>query len=195
MSPYHQTMFVQQNGANFTWNAYTVESAPNTVTGYTLLRDDNNTGNWHVLVNTNTLAATDPNYSGYPNGNWRVEALGFNCSPTLRLASNNNSVQNLVMRSSSNTVKPVSITGIDKKSANDFDLTLYPNPTNETLNVICKVKNAKLYVTDMLGKKVMQVNTENDVTSIDVNQLSNGIYFLNANTAAGLVTKKFVVQR
>jgi hypothetical protein len=47
----------------------------------------------------------------------------------------------------------------------------------------------------MLGKKVMQVNTENDVTSIDVNQLSNGIYFLNANTAAGLVTKKFVVQR
>ncbi len=188
MSPYHQTMFVQQNGANFTWNAYTVESATNTVTGYALLRDDNNTGNWQVLVNTNTLAATDPNFSSYPNGNWRVEALGFNCTPTLRLASNNNSTQNSLMKSSSNTVKPT-ITGVDKTAANDLNLMLYPNPTNETLNVICKVKNAKLYVTDMLGKKVMQVNTENDITSIDVNQLSNGIYFLNVNISQIVVLK------
>ena len=137
LSPYHQTMFAQQNGANFNWNAYGVESGQtNSVTGYSLLRDDNNTGNWHVLVNIAGTSATDPNYSSYPNGNWRVEALGFNCTPTLRLAANNNSVQNSVMKSSSNTIKPLAITGISKVSSNDIDITLYPNPTNNVLNVV-----------------------------------------------------------
>ncbi|MEO8762606.1 MAG: T9SS type A sorting domain-containing protein, partial [Bacteroidia bacterium] len=159
------------------------------------LRDDNNTGNWHVLVNTAGLAATDPNYTSYPNGNWRVEALGFNCTPTLRLANNNNSVQNSFMKSSSNTIKPVMITGINQVTAADAQISLYPNPTNNMLYVTCKSKNATLYVTDMLGKKIMQVNVENELTSIDANSLSNGIYFLNINTSNGLITKKFVVQR
>src|SRR5207302_632483 len=43
-SPYHQSMFVQQSSSNFSWNPYTVEAGQtNPVTGYSFLRDDNNT--------------------------------------------------------------------------------------------------------------------------------------------------------
>jgi hypothetical protein len=91
-SPYHQSIFIQENGSNFSWNSYFIEAGQtNPITGYQFQRDDNNTGNWHVLVNTSGLSSTDPNHTLYPNGNWRVDALGFNCIPTtLRLANNNN---------------------------------------------------------------------------------------------------------
>ena len=63
MSPYHQTMFLQENSANFSWNAYTVETGQaNPVVGYSFLRDDNNTGVWHILANIAGTSSTDPNY-------------------------------------------------------------------------------------------------------------------------------------
>jgi hypothetical protein len=193
-SPYHQTMFVQQNGANFSWNAYTIESGQsNPVTGYSFLRDDNNTGNWHVLVNTAGTSATDPNYSSFPNANWRVDALTFNCTPTLRLASNN-STQSIYQKSHSNTIKQYFSTSINQVGNNN-QISVYPNPANDMLYVDCKVKNATLFIIDVIGNKIKQLNVESDITSIDISNLSKGVYFLNIKTADSIITKKIILQR
>ncbi|MEO8762605.1 MAG: T9SS type A sorting domain-containing protein [Bacteroidia bacterium] len=86
------------------------------------------------------------------------------------------------------------VTNISKNGLQN-QIAIYPNPANNILNIDCKLKNAMLSITDVLGNKIRQLTIENELTSLDVNSLSNGIYFLNINTSNGLITKKFVVQR
>lgn len=171
--PYHQTMFVQGNSSNFLWNAYTVEAGQtNPVTGYSFLRDDINTGNWHVLVNTLGLTSTDPNYTNYPNGNWRIDALGFDCTPT-RVQS--------IIKSHSNTTKQV-ISSIKQIGFNIDQITAHPNPfSDQTTFVIQSYKSGEVYsfeLLDVLGKQIYSLNEINNAEfQISRNGLPNGIYF------------------
>jgi hypothetical protein len=185
MSPYHQSMFVQESGANFSWNAYTVETGQtNPVTGYSFLRDDNNTGNWHVLVNTTSLSSTDPNYNLYPNGNWRIDAIGFNCTP----------VTQTFLKSHSNTTKQVAI-GIEQLGFNNREIATYPNPTSGKFIVETTEKEKQLLqIVDITGKLMYSQTIANGKTNIDVSDLQNGFYFVQIKTSEGLVTKKIIVQ-
>jgi YVTN family beta-propeller protein len=190
MSPYHQSMFVQQSGSNFSWNAYGVESGQtNPVTGYSFLRDDNNTGNWHVLVNTGGLSTTDPDYATYPNGNWRIDALGFDCAPTMRLSG-----MGSFIKSHSNTIKPVPM-GIEQHSLNNEQIMIYPNPANEEIKVISEqptVNSVEIY--NLLGEKIYStLITENrSAITINIATFSKGVYFVKVNTAKGMDVKKIV---
>src|SRR6185437_4433252 len=48
MSPYHETVNIQQNNQNLSWNAYAVESPQtNPVNSYEVLRDSLGIGDWH----------------------------------------------------------------------------------------------------------------------------------------------------
>ncbi len=177
-SPYHQTMFVQQNNANFSWNAYTIEAGQsNPVTAYSFLRDDNNTGNWHVLVNTSGTASTDPNYASYPNGNWRVDALGFNCS-------------NLTV-SLSNTSKQASV-GISQVKDINNQINIYPNPASNSVQVTYtgNSKIEEIILCDVLGKEIISTKE----TAIDMGGLQEGVYFIKVETNEGVLTKKVIVQ-
>jgi hypothetical protein len=184
--PYHQTMFVQGNGSNFSWNAYTVETGQtNPVTGYSFLRDDNNTGNWHVLVNTIGLTTTDPNYTSYPNGNWRIDALGFNCTPT-RTQS--------ILKSHSNTIKQA-VTGIKHLTLNDEQITIYPNPTTGNFIIGTSVaEKQSIQVFDLNGKLVFSQNISGK-TTIDATSLCEGVYNIVIKTVNtnNVVNKKLVI--
>ena len=74
-------------------------------------------------------------------------------------------------------------------------VSVYPNPATEMLYVDCKLKNATLYIIDIIGNKIKQVVVENELTTIDISGLSKGVYFLNVKTANNVITKKFIVQR
>ena len=192
MSPYHETMFVQENNANFSWNAYTVETGQtNPITGYSFLRDDNNTGAWHILVNTSGISSTDPNYSSFPNGNWRVDATGFNCTPTLRLAGGNNNASTYV-NSHSNTTKPVAA-GISQVKTTSNQLNIYPNPSNgyfviETNSLI----NQTMQVYNANGKLLLSQSINNTAV-IDGSKLSEGVYYISIISADGVTNKKLVI--
>jgi hypothetical protein len=171
MSPYHQSMFVQESGSNFSWNAYTVETGQtNPVSGYSFLRDDNNSGNWHVLVNTLGTSSTDPDYANFPNGNWRIDALGFNCTPTAKT----------YYKSHSNTTKLVP-NGIFQISDINSEIYLFPNPFSlQTTLLTDKVfQNASLTIYDSYGRQVKQISNMSGKTIIlQRDNLSSGIYFL-----------------
>lgn len=193
MSLYHQSMFVQQSGSTFSWNAYTVEGGSSPVTGYSFLRDDNNTGAWHVLVNTAGLSTTDPNYASYPSGNWRVDALGFNCTPTMLLGNSNNT-SSVNKKSHSNTSKPT-ITGINQIASTDIHMTIYPNPTSDQFFIDANTTdklNVDLY--DVNGRHLFSKNVS-DKSSIDVTYLNEGIYTLTIKTADRVTNKKLVILR
>jgi hypothetical protein len=86
-------------------------------------------------------------------------------------------------------------TDINQLSEKSTDLKFYPNPANGILTVEYKFKNAELFVTDILGNKIMQLQAEKEIFNIDISQLSKGVYFLNVKSSEGNFTKKFIVQR
>lgn len=187
---YHESIFIQQNNQNFSWNAYGIEGQASPATGYQFMRDNTNTGNWQVLVNTGGLSTTDPNYASYPNGNWRVDALGFSCNPTAKLSPNA-----VVNRSKSNVKNNFVVT-----SASELELKsnmfLSPNPAKTELEVQFsnhqQIKT-EFVITDVLGKIVSKTETlELNKINIPLNDLSSGVYFLKINQGKLQVVKKFV---
>ncbi|MFN3446853.1 MAG: T9SS type A sorting domain-containing protein [Bacteroidia bacterium] len=72
-------------------------------------------------------------------------------------------------------------------------LSVYPNPVNKILelnfNENISIKN--ITVLNINGQKVMEVN---GASSIDVSELSNGLYFIQAISDKGMHTQKFIKQ-
>ncbi|MGZ4086579.1 MAG: PKD domain-containing protein, partial [Bacteroidia bacterium] len=63
MSPYHKTIFIQNNAGNFSWNDYQIEGQPVPVpnlSNYIFRRDNNANGNWQ---NIQTLSAVSTAYT------------------------------------------------------------------------------------------------------------------------------------
>ena len=192
MSPYHNTIYFQNNSGTFSWNLYTVGNATYTpVTNFYLMRDDNNTGNYQPIgtVSGNQTSLTDPNYSTYASiANWRVDADGFNCTPTYRLANNHNGVDAARVKSHSNSTNNRQV-GIEKYTVNN-QFSIYPNPANSILNIaLTNQQTVNVQVFDVLGNEVLKSATSNSKqTSIDVSNLNSGVYFVKVGNS----TQKFI---
>ncbi|HKC67945.1 MAG TPA: T9SS type A sorting domain-containing protein [Bacteroidia bacterium] len=87
-----------------------------------------------------------------------------------------------------------SATAINKYSIAN-NISVYPNPANEMLYIECPLKNATLFITDILGNKIKQISVENELTTMDISSLSKGVYFLSVKTVNNVITKRFIVQR
>ena len=85
--------------------------------------------------------------------------------------------------------------GIQEIAVINDGFKVYPNPANEMLTVAGLAKNSMLYINDMLGNKIKEVNVESELTNIDISNLNNGMYFLNVQTASHILTKKIIIQR
>ncbi len=90
----------------------------------------------------------------------------------------------------------VATLGITTSSA-ITDGYVYPNPTNDKITISLKsVKAAKLTVTDITGKVVMNsaLNLTNGNTSVNINALENGLYIFNITTEDGKTAQYNVVK-
>ncbi len=195
LSPYHQTAFIQENSSNFSWNDYVDSSFSTPPTGYSFLRDDNNTGAWHVLANLGHTATstTDPNYASYPNGNWRIDALGFSCTPTYRLAGGNNGTNSALAKSHSNPTKQTTSVGIKQLSVNNSQVSVYPNPNNGSFIIETNTTEKQtIALYDVNGKLVLSQNL-NSKTSIDASGLNEGVYNLSIVSSEGVINKRLVI--
>jgi PKD repeat protein len=76
---------------------------------------------------------------------------------------------------------------------------LSPNPTNDfiTVNLQLNSELMGMSIVDFTGKEVKVVSVQKgaDVMTIDVRDLSAGIYFLRTQTANGVMNSKFVVNK
>jgi sugar lactone lactonase YvrE len=72
------------------------------------------------------------------------------------------------------------------------NINVYPNPANTIINIKLRIQDesTSLYLTDILGNTVKQYLISNLEFSIDVADLSSGVYFIK--TTQG--TKKFIKQ-
>jgi len=193
-SNYHNTIYiVYVGGGQYIWNPiYTIENSPNPVSSYVLMRDDNNTGNFQQIATTagtqNTL--TDPNFASFPNANWRVDALGFNCNPTLRLASGNNSTLAAKVKSHSNQNNN-RVAGINQATGSSTQLTVYPNPSTGNITVSNSQKIDELKVTDVLGNIIYETKFADQKTTLHIE--NSGVYFITVISGKETSIRKVVV--
>ena len=98
----------------------------------------------------------------------------------------------------SNTLTAVAqIVGIANYLENS--VVLFPNPTNDVINVQCTMNNVQLKgieIIDVYGKVVRTVVGANNYspmpTRINVHGLANGMYFVRVTTDEGVATKTFI---
>lgn len=83
-------------------------------------------------------------------------------------------------------------TGIHSERANE--LQVYPNPAKDqiklSLNNNTKLENATVEIRSIDGSLKLKLTNYQSNESIDISALSNGLYILNVQDAAGVVSKK-----
>ena len=197
MSPYHETIYFTNSGnGTFNWNLYTVENAVTPVSLFTLQKDANNTGNWVQVGSASGTAQTlnDPTYTATPNPNYRVDPIGFSCTPTFRLAGGNNNPFAAKVKSHSNQSNNKNA-GINKVSGAGYQIAVYPNPNNGSFIIeTSSAEKQNLQVFDVNGKLVLSQTIDNK-TTIDASTLSEGVYNLSVIGNEGVVNKKMVIVR
>lgn len=193
LGPFHTSIYFNDlHNGSFTWNTYMVEGMANTpISTFELLRDSNNTGYWKVI---GTCAGTsnilnDPQYSTFQNvANWRVQANGLTCTPTMRYA--NNGLQSTVVKTKSN-ISNNRTTGA--KNLRDKGVVLYPNPFSDKFTITSEEK-ATIIVYNALGAVVYEAQLTDNKLTIDLSNNAAGVYNVTIKTDNGVTVKKIVKQ-
>jgi Secretion system C-terminal sorting domain len=81
------------------------------------------------------------------------------------------------------TTFPLAVNELDAK------VRIYPNPTNDVINIDLPITNFKVTLSDSKGSVVLKVDNKNQIS---IKELPTGLYFLNVKTADGETTKKVV---
>lgn len=91
------------------------------------------------------------------------------------------------------TVNPATTTGIQALAIAPAALMMSPNPAKTVLNLSADFNIGKVQVLDALGKVVLSQDANNaNEAVLDVQQLNNGIYFLQINDGSRVITRKFI---
>jgi hypothetical protein len=86
----------------------------------------------------------------------------------------------------------------------DAELTMYPNPANEVLHIRVQTgfgaKGIRVDIRDVSGRQVSTRTLEqavgrNDLWSLNVGQLPEGIYQVRLQASEGVVTRKLLISR
>lgn len=82
-----------------------------------------------------------------------------------------------------------------KKVATTNQLSIYPNPAKNTLNIVYNGSEAlNLEVTDITGKKVMNQSLKSNTKTIDVANLSRGLYLVRLYNQHDDFIQKLVIE-
>ena len=83
--------------------------------------------------------------------------------------------------------------GIDEQETNN-NILIFPNPANSILNIKTELNynNSLVEITDVPGRTLFSHRYNNLNTSVNISELSNGIYFLSVTSGNNKIVKKFI---
>jgi hypothetical protein len=90
------------------------------------------------------------------------------------------------------SIKVNACTTINEQSA--VALKVYPNPTSGNL-VITAERAMMVTLTDVSGKMVAEYQLQAGVNNVNVNFLSNGVYFINGSNGSDLIREKLILNK
>lgn len=191
LSLYHETIFVQdQQTGNFNWSLYVIESSSAPVSNYNLKRRDLATGTETLVTSTTGGLATDPQYALVYSNNvkWFVDAVGFNCNPTAKVAL----FKTKTKSNQSNDRHAIGIAEYGLSGA----VRVYPNPATDVLNLDMNSlpkEETSVEITNALGQVVYQTKSWNQHLVINTQTLYGGVYFVNIKQENRVIAVKKVV--
>ena len=102
----------------------------------------------------------------------------------------------------SNAVRTENTLNVNEASINS-SLSLYPNPTNDNLNVAFQLKNAdniSIDIYNLVGQLVSSkdfgtISSGYTLKTLDVSNLSSGFYMVNINTSDARIVRKITVSK
>lgn len=88
----------------------------------------------------------------------------------------------------------------EKKTVEEFDFNLYPNPSQGSITITPSVdfqKSIEVVVSDIYGKKVFsgRILPEDRYKTFDLSALPNGVYLVNIHSEFGYKTEKVIIQK
>ena len=76
----------------------------------------------------------------------------------------------------------------------DMDVSVFPNPANESIKIHCREKISDLSIVDLNGREVYFKSIDNYTSIVNTQSMENGIYFVQLMTADKTVVRKVVVR-
>ena len=76
----------------------------------------------------------------------------------------------------------------------DKDISIYPNPARDEINIVSSFKMNNIIVYNTLGQKVIEEIINGNTTQLDVSKFAKGNYIAKLYTDNGVATKKFIVE-
>ena len=87
----------------------------------------------------------------------------------------------------------VLISGINEESNATFNL--YPNPVNDVLNIQSSKNITQMIITDMQGKIVSNLNSNQNIVQVNTASFLPGLYLLQLINEDGTTgTRRFIVE-
>jgi hypothetical protein len=88
------------------------------------------------------------------------------------------------------------VVGVDELGNDDNQLSIYPNPACDFVNIDLPGNAEFLVISDMMGREVLRINIEGkDKMQIDIRELPDGLYLTSAFLGkSSLITGKFFKQ-
>jgi len=122
----------------------------------------------------------NPNYNYATDGTYAVTLIAYNSCGTDTI------IQNVT----------VSIISVYENNTIFELIKVYPNPSQGYITVEnSDLKAAIITVTDITGKHVSETNINNKINSLDLNHLSDGMYFLSVKIDDSQKTIPFIISK
>lgn len=86
------------------------------------------------------------------------------------------------------------VTALGTQQHSLANLAVYPNPSTGMITVRSESTIENISVSDVMGKKIMTRNFSSDNVSIDISDLSSGVYFLAVQSGRQMQTVRIVKQ-
>lgn len=174
LSNYHNTLYCTETSpGEFFWNLYDIETEPNPVVNYVIMRQDSTGLPWHDVDTTagTQQVLNDPSFALFPYGSWRVKTLwGITCTPTRAGVSTSRS-----------NVRTKSMIGQVATQGSMLGVLTYPNPVTNELTVEIKELNSeptRICVYDATGRMLLEEVMRATKATVNTSQLEHGVYFV-----------------
>lgn len=180
-SEYHKTMHLAINqGMGNTWNLIWDPYEGFNVSTYKIYRGSSPDS--IQLIGTTSGGNTQYSDFSAPSGYvyYQVEVISPNsCSPVKTYNSS---------RSNIATNNP---DGIHENNDSSILFSIFPNPATENLTIQTHQK-AIIEILNIAGQSIMTINDTDTFTTIDIKDLSSGVYIVKVRTDEGSAVKKFI---
>ena len=87
------------------------------------------------------------------------------------------------------------VTGINETGIANHKLEIFPNPANSFININSSEIIKDVVFTNILGKTLNKFNINSNNATINISNISEGMYFIQIETANGISTSKLLISR